>query len=650
MKARSKSQARAPAAAQKRDQLKNLALLSWTAWIVFVTLGLGYLHTGKSLSSPMSATFSLFALAGQMGLFVLVTALLPAIAATLGWGTLQKVLSGLLFGLLGAFLAIDVKLYELFRFHFNAFALNVVLTPGGFATMGIQTVDLVLALSALGLLIALLFFMQLWTERRLVPRLQTHRVPIGRWFLAAVLFCGVSERAIYAWADYTDEQDVTRNTDVLPFYEPFLIRGNLVALLGDPRAPGQTVSPSIDAFRPPSESRLNYPDSTLTAHVKQPLNVLFIVVESARGDMLTPEVMPQLSTFAESAQVFLGHHSGGNSTRFGLFSLIYGMDGLYWQNFLSERRSPALFSLLRNAGYERIHFTGAKMDYPEFRQTVFAEDREVLFDEYPGLEPWQRDDKLVDGFNAFLKNRQTQAAKVASVQAPFYSVVFLDGPHGPYSFPPSAEIFSAGSQSVSSYFEILDREKATGALARYKNALHYADRNIGRILGTLRETGELNRTLIFVTGDHGQEFWEYGFYGHNGAFNPAQAMVPGVLFVPGIPPARHSHWTEHQDVVPTLMKHLGVELQSEVISTGRDLFDSQNREHTIVCSFSECALRDPQGWIVFGTQSKKSLKLDYFDAQYRPVDRAQGATPERLQRLTRFFSERPFLSSPNGAP
>ena len=35
-------------------------------------------------------------------------------------------------------------------------------------------------------------------------------------------------------------------------------------------------------------------------------------------------------------------------------------------------------------------------------------------------------------------------------------------------------------------------------------ALHECDRQLGRLLTTLRETGQLTNTMIFVCGDHGQ--------------------------------------------------------------------------------------------------------------------------------------------------
>jgi membrane-anchored protein YejM (alkaline phosphatase superfamily) len=610
-----------------------LYLVAWLVWIGLVIFGLGYLRIGNSFTSPISSVFSVLALLSQMGIFVLVFLALPLSLTSLSLIKTGKSIAATLFTMIVFFIYIDLKLYELFRFHFNAFAVNVVFTPGGFATMGISAIDLTLFCGLFFVTGTLLLVLLHQVDRRLTPRLLMAKIRPGLWLFTLIFFCAASERALYAWADYTDNNEVTRNTDVLPFYEPFLIRGNVVELFGDHQK-SLAIATSTN-----ESSRLFYSDKSLSANISKPFNVVIMVIESVRADMLDPQVMPHLTKLAKRSQNFMGHHSGGNSTRFGIFSLAYGMDGLYWHSFLSERRGPALFSVLRNHGYDQLHLTSARMDYPEFRQTVFVNDLAHLDDQLSGKEPWQKDDEILNKFSGFLDDRRSDPQR-----KPFFSFLFLDGPHGPYSFPPEETVFSAGPEAVTSYFEILDKEKAQQSKARYKNSIHYADRNIGKLVAALEASGELEDTIIYVTGDHGQEFWEYGYFGHNGAFNPMQAMVPSVLHIPGRSGAVFDHWTEHRDIVPTLFAELGVDLDAESISNGRNLFDAANRDHTISCSFSECALRDANGWMVFGTHEKKSLKLQFFDQLYKPVDRTQGATSSRLSALRDFFGDRRFFA------
>jgi membrane-anchored protein YejM (alkaline phosphatase superfamily) len=627
-----------------RNARAGLSAFLWIYWLVLVTFGAKYIAVADGYSSSASGLFCVLALAGQMGTFVFLVGLLPLLALLLKQERLSSYLCAFIATLVLCFLLVDIKLYELYRFHFNAFALNVIFTPGGFETMGVSHRDL--ALGA-GLVVAIFFacfgVLQLLTMYYRARELQTSP-RVGRYLIWAVLFFVVSERAVYAWGDFKDHSEITKNVAVMPLYEPFQIRGNLVQIFGDPvDQPDAVQAPAVS-------SRLKYPGSEFAVKVGNPLNVLVVAIESVRADMLNPQVMPNLWKLAETSQVFRGHHSGGNATRFGIFSLAYGMDGLYWQSFLAERRGPILFSALRNSGYEIKSWTSMPANYPEFRQTVFVNDTETLEDKQPGELPWQRDDairsKFVD-FMAARKNAPTPTSTPTATKGrrPFFGFVFFDGPHAPYSYPKDRAVFSEAGEQEQSYFEILDRKNAAGTFARYKNSLHYADYNLGLMLDALADAGELDNTIVYVTGDHGQEFWEYGYYGHNGAFNPMQVMVPSVLRVPGMAPASFSHWTSHQDVVPTIFSLLKADPDPTQFTSGRNLFDisASDRDHVVVCSFTECSLRDEHGWIVFGTQEKKSFKLAYFDANYRPVSRTVGATPSRLARLREFFARRAFL-------
>ncbi|MCV5232543.1 sulfatase-like hydrolase/transferase, partial [Escherichia coli] len=73
-------------------------------------------------------------------------------------------------------------------------------------------------------------------------------------------------------------------------------------------------------------SSLNYPLAPIQVQSKerQP-NVLFILVDAWRYSDATPEVMPNVSKFAEKTVNFTQHMSGGNSTQAGIFSLFYSL-------------------------------------------------------------------------------------------------------------------------------------------------------------------------------------------------------------------------------------------------------------------------------------------------------------------------------------
>ena len=93
----------------------------------------------------------------------------------------------------------------------------------------------------------------------------------------------------------------------------------------------------------------------------------------------------------------------------------------------------------------------------------------------------------------------------------------------------------------------------------YYNALHECDRQLGRLLTTLRETGQLTNTMIFVCGDHGQAFHEHGYVTH--AREPIEPVIRTacVLYAPAFVLARVDDYpVELIDIVPTVLALLGL--------------------------------------------------------------------------------------------
>jgi arylsulfatase A-like enzyme len=85
------------------------------------------------------------------------------------------------------------------------------------------------------------------------------------------------------------------------------------------------------------------------------------------------------------------------------------------------------------------------------------------------------------------------------------------------------------------------------------------DRQIGRVLNALAATGELERTLVILTADHGEmlgDGWQLGKQG----FRPEAFHVPLVIRHPGRQRAGHvvEAFTEHVDLVPTILDALGI--------------------------------------------------------------------------------------------
>jgi membrane-anchored protein YejM (alkaline phosphatase superfamily) len=584
--------------------------------VALMVVSLGYLGPA-GLGSASEVAFALAALGEELGLVVLlitgVTALVTLVAPAAG-----RVLGALLFTLVLGALFVDVRIFSLFRFHMNGLVWNVITTPGGFESAHIGTSDVVITLTALAVVLAV----QLAGLRRLSRRRSRPPGP-RRWlvFVAVVLVAGLAERVAFAAADIVDYVPVLRACRAVPFYQWITVKRELQ------RYGWVHADDEPTAAAPEAGTGLRYPRAPLATHRPAELpSILFVVLDSLREDFLTPELMPRLTRFTAGSEHWRAARSGGNSTRFGIFSLFYGLYGSYWHAFLGERRPPLLLDRVRELGYRTAALASAPLTSPEFRQTVFSAGADVMVDGLPG-PTWQKDARLVGELRSFLAG--TEAGR------PWLAFVFFDSSHSGGTVP--AAYARAGSSSTD-YLALPSDALDQRARNRYEGALTYLDEVTERLLAVAAERDpNFAHTFVLVTGDHGQEFGEHGFHGHNSAFDPEQIRVPLIVRQPGFPPAQHDELVSLLDVVPTLGPLLGIENPPADYSQGVPLRTSAPRPPLVSCGWDECGLVDDRGVVVFGTATHRSGKFELRDGDYRLLD-STTLDPARRSRMTEVMS------------
>ena len=332
--------------------------------------------------------------------------------------------------------------------------------------------------------------------------------------------------------------------------------------------------------------RLHYP---LTPITEQPghkkYNIVWLVAESLRADMLDPEIMPETWAFSEKAVRFANHYGSANGTRQSLFSMFYGLYGNYWFSFLNERRGPVIMDILLRDGYQMDMFSSANFSYPEFDQTIFAQiPRKLLHDRKelpPGLG-WQHDRENVTRMLDFMDKRQPGR--------PFMTFMFFESPHARYYFPPESVIRKPYLEDFN--YATMNLKRDIGLIKnRYINSCHHLDSQYGRIIKYLEERGLLDSTIVILTGDHGEEFMEKGHWGHNSTFNEEQTRVPMVLWMPGVAPRQVDRMTSSpgytgDGIASPGCHHPCGKLQpgfQSARSGGPQIYDSGRLEHHCLC-------------------------------------------------------------------
>lgn len=504
----------------------------------------------------------------------------------------------------------DKIIHRMYGFHINGFVLNIITTKGGIASLGAGNSTVAGTLAIAGLFILLHAAVYIGSvaldRRRILPeRLLPRRVPL---LVAGIVGVIAAEKIVYGICHLQAYTPVLAAANQFPLYMPLTIRSLAKKLGFEPkRHTGIRLQGKAHA--------LNYPRQSVrvTPTAATP-NIVMLVAESLRADMLDAEIMPATWKLARRSLWGQRHYSGGNGTRMGIFSLFYGLPANYWFPMLEQQRPPVLMDEITRRGYQLGLYTSARFTYPEFDRTVFAGVDASLLHEYDAGHGWQRDEHNVGQLIDFIGRRDP--AK------PFMSFIFFESPHARYFFPETAVIrpdylqeFNYATADIARDIHLIKN--------RYINSVHYLDTQIARLLEYLESQNLMTSTIVLIVGDHGEEFMEKGRWGHNSHFSEEQIRTPLVLWVPGQNPLVLDRMTSHIDVAPTMLTLLGVENPPADYCLGFNLLGSVERPYTLVGDWSYLAYLDGRNKVVTPFRATNMTMTQVFRHDDSPVEDSQ---------------------------
>ncbi len=165
---------------------------------------------------------------------------------------------------------------------------------------------------------------------------------------------------------------------------------------------------------------------------------------------------------------------------------------------------------------------------------------------------------------------------------PFSLYVNLQSTHFPYPIPASApHPYSPWEPKGAFTYVQWERRELDTIKNRYDNALHYVDMQVGRLYDALDERGLLDSTILVVTADHGESFFEHDYVTHGRALYETEARVPLLFHYPRWLVPRHvDEAVSTLDVTPTIIDLLGLDphpaLQGESVAWN-ELANNQHR-------------------------------------------------------------------------
>ena len=294
------------------------------------------------------------------------------------------------------------------------------------------------------------------------------------------------------------------------------------------------------------------------------LNIVLITIDTVRADHFSAygygrKTSPRIDEVAAEGTLFVNGWAHAPSTRYSIPAILTGRYPLHvfydnsvqgWPG-LSEK-STTIAELLKARGL----FTGAILNYWYFEKSRRIDQG---FDHYDntnrrlhkgvarkgpahsrGSSSQQQTDKAL----AFVEQHASER---------FFLWVHYYDPHYEYERHPGFESFGDGEVDL------------------YDHEILFTDHHIGRLLDDLRRRGLYDRTVVVITGDHGEGFGEHGIDLHGYHLYAAQTKVPFIIRVPGLAARVVTTPVGHIDIMPTLVNLVGGEPDPAMM--GRSLVD-----------------------------------------------------------------------------
>ena len=320
-------------------------------------------------------------------------------------------------------------------------------------------------------------------------------------------------------------------------------------------------------------------------------NVVLVSIDTLRPDHLgcygyTAETSPTIDRLAAEGVRFENAFSSTTWTLPAHISLLTGMPnvvhGVTSEAHLLDEKRTTLAEIMRRSGCLTLGvFTGPYLlPFWGFHQG---------FDTYADATRYDKTLKGAEVISAAERGRTTPdaLAKVENMLAEnpgrrFFLFLHLFDAHPDFDPPPPYNTmfdpdYSGSVTGIDTFnnpavnADMMERD-LFHLQALYDGEIRYVnDKGLDRLLEILESRQCLENTLIVLTSDHGEEFFEHGVFGHRQNLYDTTLHIPLILWAPGLVPSGVTVKTPVRiyDILPTILELTKTEIPAEVI--GRSL-------------------------------------------------------------------------------
>jgi hypothetical protein len=387
------------------------------------------------------------------------------------------------------------------------------------------------------------------------------------------------------------------------------------------------------------ETHSKEPKKALPAKRTHPWNIVFLIMESVGTRYIfdtsngNPMPMPFLHKISQEGWFLKKHYTTSNVSTKAVFSLLSGLYDFFSRGTFGTRPDaevPAIQGWL-GKGYDSFLVTPSSISW--YFPTKFVKNSGLSeIHSYENLKF-----KIKEEFHSlghYIARDEIQTVdffiqRLSKAKEPFLGIYISFTAHFPYfDYGEDARIMKDDGRLIS----------------RYYNNLFLLDRMIKRIHDHLLERGLLERTILVVTGDHGQAFGQHhpnNFMHYRYSYNE-NLETPAIFYQPALfKPKMFGFPTSHVDILPTLLDAMRVSY-SPVAFDGESLFSDRSKRKPIFFYGYEESISSLDSHLIKVQYSLKKKRCWVFDLKLDPDEENPldcSLYPEQVEALHQFVSD-----------
>ncbi|MEJ8812898.1 sulfatase-like hydrolase/transferase [Variovorax ureilyticus] len=549
------------------------AVVRWFRWVIF------HGHGAWGWAQPTYAEFLAISLCSAIPFLAM--AALPALVLRGRAFSARGMVAGVVIGLIAIMaLELDVAWYKFSFRHIGLNEVRIFLGEDWERHAGVRAADkLRLAKQLLfhAASLAAIAFASVWIATKLPhPRRLRHRrhLMLGA---VALMVAGLACTIVLGSMAVRNHAQWKAVLDFHPLI-PNATATTLARLSGS-GSEMAALNERLHAARPvrPDARRDNPLAAALPALSGRP-NIVVLAIEGLNKGLAEG----RLRVFREmrrKAVVSDNHYSTGDATHYGILGLTHGQPMLFYGG--NEWPQSPFIAALNEHGYSTKRF-GADV-------TVFGQIGNYTANfSQPVAEPVD-DWAMLDDLRAYLHGSPGGR----------FAFVYYGGTHWPYKHQAA---YSSNQPEVAEDYDYSrwdSSDHKREIQSRYLNALDELDDWLARFLSML----DLEKTVLVITADHGEDVMESGRISHAAGMWERQIHVPFYILAPGAKPRHTLAISSHAHVMPALLQAMGITVRNHTpLVTGLHAMAGHNN-HTA----------RPEEWALIGPRAKLFLSWDRRD-------------------------------------